>query len=324
MTAAASGRSDWPEVVTVGETMALIRADEVGPLAQVSAARFGMGGAESNFAVALRRLGVSVAWVGRLGADSLGDKILRELAAEGIEAVATRDPVKPTGLMIKERRTAHNQRIWYYRDGNAGSRLERADVPEQHVAHARLLHVTGISLGLSDSASAAAQHAVDIARDNGTQVSFDLNYRSALWSPDVAGEAFRELVRRADLVFAGDEEAAMAVGPADDPVDLAVRLCEFGPSAAIVKLGAEGCVARIDGRTYRRRAVPVQPVDTVGAGDGFVAGYVAEHLAGADVESRLQTAVTVGAFACLVPGDWEGMPRRNELGLLAAAEPVSR
>jgi 2-dehydro-3-deoxygluconokinase len=320
----AVSRTAWPQVVTVGETMALVRADEVGPLAQVSAARFGMGGAESNFAIALRRLGVTVAWIGRLGADSLGDRILRELAAEGVEAIAARDPLKPTGLMIKESRTARNQRVWYYREGNAGSRLAREDVPEEYVANARLLHVTGISLGLSESAAEAVRHAVDIARANGVLVSFDFNYRGALWSPEAAGPAFRDLAARADLVFAGDDEAAMAVGPAEDPAELAVRLGALGPGVAVVKLGADGCVARIDGVTYRRDAVRISPVDTVGAGDGFVAGFVAEHLAGADVPTRLATAVTVGAFACLTPGDWEGLPRRDELGLLAAAEPVSR
>lgn len=79
-----------------------------------------------------------------------------------------------------------------------------------------------------------------------------------------------------------------------------------------------------DGERASLPAVPIHPVDTVGAGDAFVAGYVAEYVAGHDLDARLRTAVAVGAFACLTPGDWEGMPWRRELGLLHASEPVSR
>ena len=85
-----------------------------------------------------------------------------------------------------------------------------------------------------------------------------------------------------------------------------------------------GCAALIDGVNHRTEAIRVDALDTVGAGDGFVAGYVSELLAGSSPRIRLDTAVRVGAFACLVPGDWEGMPRRSELGLLDSREPVTR
>jgi 2-dehydro-3-deoxygluconokinase len=80
----------------------------------------------------------------------------------------------------------------------------------------------------------------------------------------------------------------------------------------------------VDGHEYEQAAVSITPVDTVGAGDGFVAGYLAEYLQGENMAVRLTTAVTVGAYACLVPGDWEGMPRRSELASLQASEPVVR
>jgi 2-dehydro-3-deoxygluconokinase len=92
----------------------------------------------------------------------------------------------------------------------------------------------------------------------------------------------------------------------------------------IIKLGADGCFALVDGRATRQPAIAVHPVDTVGAGDAFVAGYVSEYVAGHGISTRLTTAVTAGAFACLTHGDWEGMPRQSELGLLNASEPVTR
>jgi 2-dehydro-3-deoxygluconokinase len=312
------------EVVTIGETMALMKADTPGPLAFTESLRLGIGGAESNVAIALRRLGTSVTWVGRTGADSLGDLVLRELRAEGLDVECVRDDQAPTGLMIKERRTAQSAKVWYYRSGSAGSKLVPEDVPAAKIARARLLHLTGITPALSHTAARATQHAIDCARQAGILVSFDLNYRSALWSRNDAADAFGKLIGQADIVFAGDDEAAIVVGPAGEPLELARRICALGPSQAIIKLGAQGCAALVDGEPYRQAAVPVQAVDTVGAGDAFVAGYLAELLHGEDVPQRLLTAVQAGAFACLVSGDWEGMPRRAELGLLDAADPVSR
>ncbi len=166
--------------------------------------------------------------------------------------------------------------------------------------------------------------AIEIARSAGTMVSFDVNYRSALWAPDVAAEVFRKLACVADVVFAGDDEAALFVGPADDPFELAARISELGPSQVVIKLGERGCAAIIDGTSYSAQAYAVDALDTVGAGDGFVAGYVCEMLGGLPPEGRLDTAVRVGALACLVPGDWEGMPRREELTMLDTREPVKR
>lgn len=275
-------------------------------------------------AIALRRLGASVAWIGRAGTDSLGDLVLRELQAEGLEVLARRDRSRPTGLMIKERRTQESVKVWYYRAGSAGSGISPEDVPADRIGQARLLHLTGITPALSASAAEAVQFAVDCAEDAGTLVSFDLNYRAALWSKAAAAPVFRTLMEQADIVFAGDDEAAIAVGAAADPLELARRISALGPSQIIIKLGAAGCLALVDGNVFTRAAVSIRPVDTVGAGDAFVAGYLSELLRGQDVPQRLLTAVRTGAFACLVPGDWEGMPRRSELELLEAHDPVTR
>lgn len=313
-----------PEVLTLGETMALVRASHPGPLMHASEMTLGMGGSESNFAIALRRLGSSVTWVGRIGVDSFGEYIRRELAAEQVDAVIVADSSAPTGLMIKERRTASTQKVWYYRAGSAGSRLSPEDLPLEKIRRARVVHVTGITPALSESAADTVDRAIEVARDAGVIVAFDVNYRASLWSPEVAGVVLRKLAARADIVFASDDEAALVAGPAADATELAHRIAELGPAQVIIKLGARGCVALIDGVEHRTDAIRIDALDTVGAGDGFVAGYISELLVGAKPSARLDTAVRVGAFACLVPGDWEGMPRRSELGLLDVSEPVTR
>jgi 2-dehydro-3-deoxygluconokinase len=312
-----------PYVLTFGETMALMRADQVGPLAHASTLSLGIGGSESNVAIGLQRLGVHAVWCGRVGADSLGNLVEREIRAEGVDVRIAIDPATPTGLMIKERRTPATQRVTYYRAGSAGSGIKPEDIDQQLITNAALLHVSGITPALSPQAEATLRYAVETAKNHNVMISFDLNFRGNLWSPDKAGSLYRDIIPLADIVFAGDDEAAIAVGPSE-PEDLARRIAALGPSQAVIKLGADGALALINGTTFRQEAVPVDVVDTVGAGDAFVAGYLAELIAGNGPQDRLITAAATGAFACLVPGDWEGFPRRHELQILQTREPVSR
>jgi 2-dehydro-3-deoxygluconokinase len=311
-------------VVTIGETMALMYSDTSGPLAHTHTFTLGIGGAESNFAIALQRLGSPATWIGRIGEDSLGGKVARELRAEGLTVHAITDASAPTGLMIKERRTADATRVWYYRAGSAGSHLSAADVPPDVIESAALLHVTGITPALSDSAAGAITAAIERASDAGVPVSFDVNHRSSLWRNRDATRVYRQLAAQSTIVFAGYDEAQLIAPDTKGVPEVAAAIAALGPAQVIVKLGADGCYALADGTSTVHPALPIRPVDTVGAGDAFVAGYISEYVAGQDLCTRLNTAVTAGAFACLTHGDWEGMPRRSELGLLHASEPVTR
>jgi 2-dehydro-3-deoxygluconokinase len=303
-------------LVTLGETMALLSSDQVGRLRHASVLRLGVAGAESNVAIGVRRLGVPAAWTGRVGDDELGQLILRELRAERVDVAAAKvDPGAPTGLMLKEQRTAELARVVYYRRGSAGSRLAPGDLDEATVTGAGVLHLTGITPALSASARAAVHAAAETARGAGVPVSLDFNYRSALWSAAEAAAELRDLTAAADLVFAGDEEAALVVDELD-PAGMAGALARLGPRHAVVKRGADGAVAVVDGAVHAVPSVAVRAVDSVGAGDAFVAGYLAELLAGSGAVECLATAAACGAFAVTAPGDWEGFPTRDELELL--------
>jgi 2-dehydro-3-deoxygluconokinase len=314
------------EFVTLGETMGVLGADEIGPLRNGHRMVLGVAGAESNVAVGVRRLGHTAAWIGRVGADQIGSLVLRELRAEGVDVShAVVDDTAPNGLMLKLRRTTATSQVLYMRRESAGSRLCVADVPADVVQGARVLHVTGITPALSESARAAVWHAIDLAGAAGVAVSLDVNHRTALWPDDAAaGRAVRELAPRCAVVFASDHEAALLVG-ARTPEDAARALADLGPRAAIVKRGELGYVACIDGRIWSAAAVPVPVADPVGAGDAFVAGYLASWLDGASPPDALRTANLAGAFVVAVPGDWEGAPTRADLAAFAhRTDPVSR
>ncbi len=310
-------------VVTLGETMGLFRAASIGSLAHVSDFTLGIGGAESNVAIALTRLGTPARWLGRVGADPIGRRVVRELRAEGVDVRAIVDPGAPTGIMVKEQRTSDATRVQYYRAASAGSRLCIDDLAAADIPNTALLHVTGITPALSSSAHEAVLEAISIASAAGIPVSFDINHRPSLWRDDPA-PVYRELASAAQIVFAGDDEARLLFPDSATPLELAHHIADLGPSQVVIKLGEAGCVAVIDGTEYQRDALAIRAVDTVGAGDAFVAGYLAELLAGLSVDDRITTAVTLGAFACLNSGDWEGLPTRDELGLLTRSEPVQR
>lgn len=315
--------SPGTEVVTLGETMALLGAPEIGLLRHANTMRLSVGGAESNLAIGLARLGRTVTWIGRVGDDELGALVRRTLAAEGVQGRVHVDPGAPTGLMLKYRRTGTSTQVLYYRKGSAGSRLERADIDVDLIRGARVLHVTGITPALSASARDAVDHAIETARDAGVLISVDLNYRSRLWSADEATSALAVMVAHADVVFATEPEAQLLV-PGGTAAELGQALAGIGPKQVVVKRGALGAVAVIGGEVLVVPPHEVTEVDPVGAGDAFAAGYLAALLDGADPAGCLRMGSLAGAFAVTVPGDWEGMPFPADLALLQATEGVVR
>ena len=314
-----------PSVVTLGETMALVLTTEIGSLRHATSLAFGIGGAESNVAVGLGRVGVATSWLGRVGDDSLGERVAREIRGDGVDVRAIVDPDAATGLMVKERPSASSTAVHYYRAGSAGSRLRPDDLPEGWIEAASLLHITGITPLLSDTARAAVHTAIDRARDAGASVSFDINYRSALASAEVAGPLLRDLAELADIVFGGAEEFALLY-PGSSIADAAARLRDAGCATTVLKQGPDGASVFTRDSVVASPGFAIDVVDTVGAGDAFVAGYLSALLAGFDLDAALRRANACGAMACLVPGDWEAAPTLRDLErfLDGDSDPVRR
>lgn len=314
-----------PRVVTFGEGLGVLRADGIGSLAHVGTLTVGTGGAEGNVAIGLARLGAPVTWLGRVGDDALGRRVARELRAEGVEVVAIVDDGAPTGLLLKETPSPGRTVVTYYRAGSAGSHLAPADLDVLDLAAGDILHLTGITPALSASASDTVDRALDLAEAAGATISYDVNHRSKLWRDRDAVATHRRIAARAHLVFAGEEEAELLAPGGGDPSARAAAIAALGPAEVVIKRGAAGVLVLVDGTELRRPAVPVDlVVDTVGAGDAFVAGYLAERLAGRDLAACLDTALSVGAAACRHPGDWEGAPTRAELAASPDHDPVTR
>jgi 2-dehydro-3-deoxygluconokinase len=306
-----------PDVATLGESMVSLRTG--------TALRLGgtltmtMAGAESNVAIGLARLGHTVRWGGRVGADEVGAFILRTLRAESVavDSVVV-DLDRPTGLMLAERRVADVTRVSYYRTGSAGSALAVTDAVACLAEVPRILHLTGITPALSASAAEAVTAAVDLARAAGVLVSVDVNYRSRLWPPGQARPVLSELVRRADIVIASEDELGLVVSRPEDEAAAAGQLSDCGVCRLVIKRGARGATLWQDGRSHTAPAIPVTVRDTIGAGDAFTAGYLSGVLDGIPPAAALHRGTATAAFAVGAVGDWEGLPTRDELVLLSA------
>ncbi|SNS13733.1 2-dehydro-3-deoxygluconokinase [Geodermatophilus pulveris] len=270
-----------------------------------------IGGAESNVAIGLSRLGVPAGWVSALGEDELGELVLHRVRAEGVDTSAVRRvPDRPTGLYLREE-VAGALRVYYYRRGSAASTLAPGAFDPAVLEGAAFLHLTGITGALSPESREFLTWAARTAREAGVRVSFDVNYRSRLWEPAAARAATEALLPHVDVLLVGDEEARALWGW-DDEACLE-RLADAGTGDVVVKLGARGCAAVVDGERLTSPGFPARQLDPIGAGDAFAAGYLAATLWGLDPADRLRTANAMGAFCVQNLGDYEGLPSRREL-----------
>jgi 2-dehydro-3-deoxygluconokinase len=298
-------------VITAGETMALVVPPSPGRLRHAASLSLSIGGAESNVAIGLARLGIPASWISVLGDDELGELVLHRLRAEGVDTSGVRRIAdRATGLYLREE-VAGRLRVYYYRSGSAAATLSPNAFDPSMLQGAAFLHLTGITGALSQECAEFLPWAATTARDAGVRVSYDVNYRSRLWEPTAAQAATEALLPLIDVLFVGHDEANALWGWETDTA--LEQLSKIGPSEVILKLGADGCAAMINGEQLTSPGFPARQLDPIGAGDAFDAGYLAASLWGWAPEKRLRAANAMGAFCVQNLGDYEGLPSRREL-----------
>jgi 2-dehydro-3-deoxygluconokinase len=268
----------------------------------------GFGGDAPNAAVMAALLGVPARIAGRVGDDALGRRLLAFWRSAGVDvAHVVVDPGAPTGIYVNERGAEGLQRFDYHRAGSAGSRLAPADLGPAFHDGLGVLHVTGITLAVSQSSSEAALAAVERARAAGSRISVAANHRPAL-----GGDPARiaELASRAHVAFVSEEEAGAVFG-ASEPSLIAAALP--GVEELVVTRGADGCLVRHAGTETARPVFQVEVVDAAGAGDALAGAYLAARLAGASPEAALEVGAVAAALSCRARGCARSYPARAEL-----------
>jgi len=298
------------DILCVGETMAVITPAKAEPLLRAEACLLGFGGAESNVAAHLAEFGYRTGWASRLGQDPFGDRIIEGLQARGVDvSLVTRDSAAPTGVYFKDPDLGNGAKALYYRAGSAASRMAPDDSRNWPLEQTGWIHTSGINAALSASCSELTRHLLTMAPAAGYKVSFDVNYRPALWSVEVAAPRLLELAKMATVVLVGLDEAETLWG-CSTAEDVAALLP--GPRHIVIKDSATEAVEFVREDNHHENAfrVPAHRIDVVepvGAGDAFAAGYLAGLLRGDSPEDRLAlghsfAAWTLGTRADFRPG----------------------
>jgi 2-dehydro-3-deoxygluconokinase len=295
-----------PEIIAIGETMALVTPALAEPLERAVDFHLDAGGAESNVASHLAALRRRAAWAGRVGDDALGRRLVAQLASRGVDTrFVERDPDSPTGLYVKD----PGNGVQYFRVGSAASRMSPAFAERLPLEGVRVVHLSGITAALSSSCDAMLDAMIERVAATPALLSFDVNHRAALWrSAEAAAARLRALATAADLVFVGLDEAARLWGTTTAS-DVRAFLPE--PARLVVKdgdVGATEFARGVDGidAVEHVAAHPVDVVEAVGAGDAFAAGYLAALLDDRDAAGRLRAGHD---RAVLVLGETSDFPR---------------
>ncbi|MGL6110103.1 MAG: sugar kinase [Rubrivivax sp.] len=256
----------------------------------------GFGGDTSNFAIAAARQGARVGCLGALGDDANG-RMLRALwDAEGVDHGDVRsDAAAYTAIYF----VTHDERghaFSFFRQGSAASRMRPADLPRARIEAARVLHLSGITLAISDSACDTAHAAIDMARAAGVAVSFDTNLRLKLWPLPRARALIGDLIGRSDICLPSLDDLQVLTDLCD-PDALADHCLRLGARTVALKLGAAG--ALVADANERHRIAPhfCQCVDATGAGDTFGGAFVARRLAGDGLRDAGRYAAVAAALS---------------------------
>jgi 2-dehydro-3-deoxygluconokinase len=292
-------------VLCVGEALISLTPPTGTPLRDAPDLLISTGGAEVNVAAHLARLGVPTRFAGRVGDDPFGARLRNTLSDLGVDTQHVEaDPDRPTGLYVKDA-NGSGTTMRYYRSESAATRYRH--VPQEALEDVEQIHLTGITPALSDDCRQLVEELLALP---GVRTSFDINYRSALWSPSEAAGILRRLAAQADTVFVGLDEAATVWGcrTFED-----VRHVLPEPSELVVKDGPREAVAFVGGHVVRVPAPVIEVVEPIGAGDAFAAGYLAAQHYGHGPEDALRWGHTLAGAVLQVLGDHGVAMDRHQL-----------
>ena len=282
------------------------------------------GGAPANIAVAASRLGASTGFIGKVGNDAFGRSLADVLKQDNVDIRGLYyDDDQPTTMAIVSVDADGERDFSFYRKPGADTQLTvdeaigalSEDLP-------KILHVGSLSMTTSPGKE-ACEEAVRYARENGSVISYDPNYRAALWDTEEhAVEMMKSLLPYADILKVSDEEMVMLTGT-DDFEEGSRILAEYGCGIVLVTLGGDGVFVRMGSKTAKVPGFSVTVADTNGAGDTFLGAMLKQIADGvsplADVWEQILNMVRyankAASITCTRHGAIPAMPTAEEVVL---------
>lgn len=265
----------------------------------------GFGGDASNFAIAAARQGANVGMLTHLGNDEFGKRFVDLWAQESVNTSCVNVMNnQSTGVyFITHDKEGHH--FSFLRKNSAASQITADQLPVSAISKAKLLHVTAITQAISDSSCDSVFHAIDIAKQNDTLVSYDTNLRLKLWSLARARAVINETISMVDICFPSIDEAQLITGltHADEIIDYHLKL---GAKVVVLKQGAEGATVADEHSRFSIKPHKVTPVDATAAGDSFAGSFCTHYVAGASLEDSLRHAnatasITITGYGAVAP-----------------------
>lgn len=310
-----------PDFITIGESMVYLSPEHPGSLKHIDRFKKGLAGAESNVAIGLSKLGCSVGWISKLGKDPFGEFIIKEIRGEGVDtSQVTTSTTNPTGLLIKELTVSGDTNVFYYRKDSAAHHLNFEDIDLEYLKSAKIVFLSGITLALSENNRKFARELLSFCNENNILVAFDPNIRLKLWSKEEAKCEILDILQYVNIFTPGLEEAQMLLD-----LDTKEEIIEFclskGIDTVVLKSGESETVVANKNEICEVPIFKVKKVvDTVGAGDAFVAGFLRSFINGENISECARIGNAMGAMAVQALGDMEGLPTLEELEFFLSGE----
>jgi 2-dehydro-3-deoxygluconokinase len=300
------------DVLALGEAMLEFNQTQPGQPQYLQ----GFGGDTSNAAIAAARAGVQAAYLTRLGDDSFGRALLELWRTEGVDTAAIETAKDASTGIYFVTHGAKGHEFSYLRAGSAASLMTpdwlQQSIVHHHIAAARVLHVSGISLAISPSALETSLAAMRLAKSSGTRVSFDSNLRLKLWSLEQAQQGIAQAVALCDLFLPSLEDMTALIG-LSDPNAIIDWGHAHGAATVVLKLGADGALVSDGKRREHIAGKRVSVVDATGAGDCFCGNLLARITQGDDIFAATRYANAAAALAVQGFGAVAPLPRSAQV-----------
>lgn len=302
------------DVITIGDGMIAMCPKVKGPIMFSNTFERKVGGAELNVVIGCARLGLKSGWISRLGNDDFGKHILKIARGEGVDTSEVKFVEGyPTSVYFREVLSDGSSRSFYYREKSPTSTMTLEGLNQEYFKNAKILHITGVFPSINKNNQKVILEAVRLAKKFNLIVSFDPNIRLKMWTKEEAKSFIEKLLPSVDILLIGDEEIEILLG--ETTIKDAIKTFHnYGIEKVIVKKGAKGAIGSDGKNTYEVPAIkPKALVDTVGAGDGFAAGFLTALLKGETLEDCVRFANAVGSLVVGVEGDNEGLPYYDDV-----------
>lgn len=275
----------------------------------------GFGGDTSNAVIAAARAGVPTAYLTLLGEDQWAQRLLQLWQGEGVSVQGVRSlKGQRTGLYFVHH-DANGHHFSYARSGSAASQMAPGQLQgdwQELIARSQWLHVSGISLAISESARLTTLAAMDLAREVGTQVSLDTNLRLSLWPLAEAVETLTRAIERCDLLLPSAEDLTQLTG-LQEPQEMIDWCHAQGAKQVVLKMGAQGAWVSQSGCVSTVESKSVQVVDATGAGDCFGGHLLARLVQGDTLEVAAQWANAAAALSVQGHGAIAALPTQQQV-----------